>query len=55
MLFYYALGNSVILVLFGICIYMYFISDAPVGMSWQLPDYSIFDLFVCFLVPNYLF
>ena len=30
-------------------------SDAPVGMSWQLPDYSIFDLFVCFLVPNYVF
>ena len=24
--------------------YMYFMSDAPVGMSWQLPDYSIFDL-----------
>ena len=26
------------LVLFGIKIYMYFMSDAPVGMSWQLPD-----------------
>ena len=34
-----------------ICIFM---SDAPVGMSWQLPDYSIF-VFVCLLVPNYVF
>ena len=42
-------------VLCGICIYMYFMSDAPVGISWQLPDYSIFDRFVCFLVPNYVF
>ena len=23
---------------------MYFMSNAPVGMSWQLPDYSIFGL-----------
>ena len=30
-------------------------SDAPVGMSWQLPDYSIIGLFVCFLVANYVF
>ena len=42
-------------VLFGIQIYMYFMSDAPVSMCWQLPDYSIFDLFVCFLVHNYVF
>ena len=35
--------------------YMYVMSDAAVGMSWQIPDYSIFDLFVCFLVPNYVF
>ena len=34
---------------------MYFMSHAPVGMSWQLPDYSIFGLFICFLVPNYVF
>ena len=34
---------------------MYFMSDAPVGMSWQLPDDSIFGLFICFLVPNYVF
>ena len=31
---------------------MYSMSDAPVGMSWQLPDYSIFDLF---MFPNYVF
>ena len=30
-------------------------SDAPVGMSWQLPDYSMFGLFICFLVLNYVF
>ena len=36
---------------------MYVMSDAPVavGMSWQLPDYSIFGAFVRFLVPNYVF
>ena len=37
------------LVLFGIYIYIYYMSDAPVGVSWQLPDYSIFGAFVCFL------
>ena len=35
--------------------YMYFMSEAPVGVSWQLPDYSIFNLFVCFSVSNYVF
>ena len=34
---------------------MYYMSDVPVAMSWQLPDYSIFNAFVCFLVPNYVF
>ena len=34
---------------------MYFMSDAPVGMSWKLPDDSIYDVFICFLVPNYVF
>ena len=29
--------------------FMYFMSDAPVGMSWQLPDDSIFGLFICSL------
>ena len=32
-----------------------FMSDAPVGMSWQLPDYYIFGLFICFVIPNYVF
>ena len=27
-------------------------SDAPVGMSWHLPDYSLFGLFICLLVPT---
>ena len=27
---------------------MYFIPDAPVGISWLLPDYSIFGPFICF-------
>ena len=39
------------LVLFG----MYFMYDAPIGVSWQLPDYSLFCIFACFLVPNYIF
>ena len=34
---------------------MYFMSDASVDVSGQLPDYSIFDLFVCFLVPRHVF
>ena len=34
---------------------IYFISDTPVGVSWQLPDYSLFGLLACFLVPNYVF
>ena len=34
---------------------MYYMSDAPVGMSWQPPDYSIFSAVVCFLGPNYVF
>ena len=28
-------------------------SDAPVGVSWQLPDYSIFGTFVCSLYIMY--
>ena len=43
------------LVLFGIKINMYFMSHAPIGVSWQLPDYSLFCLLACFLVPNDVF
>ena len=34
---------------------MYFMSDTPIGMSWHIPDYSIFGILGCFLVPNYVF
>ena len=36
-------------------IYMYFMPDALVSISWLLPDYSIFGPFICFRVPNYVF
>ena len=34
--------------------YLYF-CRVSYCMSWQLPDDSIFDLFICFLGPNYVF
>ena len=34
---------------------MHCMSDASVGMSWQLPDYSMFGLFVCLTVSNNVF
>ena len=35
--------------------YVYYMSDAPIGVSWQLSDYSIVGAFVCFLVPINVF
>ena len=34
---------------------MYFMPDTLVSISWLLPDYSIFNPFICFRVPNYVF
>ena len=34
------------LVLFGIYIYLYYLSDVSVGVFWQLPDYITFALFL---------
>ena len=35
--------------------YIYYMPDTPVGMFGQLPNYSIFGTFVCFLVAIYVF
>ena len=40
------LGNSVILVLLDIQIYLYYLSDASVGVSRQLADYIVFSFCV---------
>ena len=38
------------LVLFSIYIHLCYLSDSSVYVSWMLPDYSIFGIFVCFIV-----